>query len=91
MHRVTALAGSRILLSRYQNTAVALEAAGLAPSRLLEVRAGDVPHLQQVADVEILGGDLTPDGGGAGTTYEAGTDPSLAINRTSTASTSRHP
>ena len=27
MHRVTALAGSRVLLSRYQNTAVALEAA----------------------------------------------------------------
>ena len=61
MNRVAALRRARILLPRRDHVAVALETARLAPRRLAEMRRHDVAHLEQVADVHILGGDLPPD------------------------------
>ena len=54
--------GARRFLARDDEMSVALEAAGLAPGLgLIEIHVRDVAHLEQIADVHVLGGHESPD------------------------------
>ena len=56
MNGVPAMSGARILLAGDQRVErVDHAAVTRSPSPLLEVRGGDVAHLEQVGDVEVLG------------------------------------
>ena len=59
---VSAVDGARILLSGHERVALPHVLSRLAPRRLLEVGNGDVPHLEQVRDVDVLRRDLRPHG-----------------------------
>jgi len=61
VNRVATHHRARILLSGDEEVAVAPEDAGLAPGRLAIVGGGDVSHLEQVRDVDVLGRELCPD------------------------------
>ena len=49
-----------MFLSGHDNVAVTLVAARAPPCGLLEVCVGNIAHLQEMADVHVLRGDLSP-------------------------------